>query len=187
MRAPQNLTHWEGGGKDVTAADVERARQLGTTDREIHDAVLIAAARYRMPNHDETTVVPHGRLYGRCWYCRRWTAWSYGAGPGCHRYASATGRRSHPAVRAVALSLHAVHGAVGRDRWLGRGRLGPPQRSMARRPPGDYARARADDDAMGRHLCGLLPLAGRRRASRRASSDAQPAVGWHRIEPGGYR
>jgi hypothetical protein len=33
----------EGGGKDVTAADVERARQLGTTDREIHDAVLIAA------------------------------------------------------------------------------------------------------------------------------------------------
>ena len=31
------------GGKHVTAADVERARQLGATDVEIHDAVLIAA------------------------------------------------------------------------------------------------------------------------------------------------
>jgi uncharacterized peroxidase-related enzyme len=31
-------------GKDVTAADVERARREGATDREIHDAVLIAAA-----------------------------------------------------------------------------------------------------------------------------------------------
>ena len=30
-------------GKDVTAADVERARQLGATDLEIHDTVLIAA------------------------------------------------------------------------------------------------------------------------------------------------
>jgi alkylhydroperoxidase/carboxymuconolactone decarboxylase family protein YurZ len=32
------------GGKQVTTADVERARGEGATDREIHDAVLIAAA-----------------------------------------------------------------------------------------------------------------------------------------------
>ena len=32
------------GGKQVTAADVDRARQLGATDLEIHDTVLIAAA-----------------------------------------------------------------------------------------------------------------------------------------------
>ena len=32
------------GGKNVTAADVERARAEGATDTEIHDAVLIAAA-----------------------------------------------------------------------------------------------------------------------------------------------
>jgi len=32
------------GGKYVTAADVEEARELGATDIEIHDAVLIAAA-----------------------------------------------------------------------------------------------------------------------------------------------
>ena len=31
------------GGKQVTPADVERARQLGATDLEIHDTVLIAA------------------------------------------------------------------------------------------------------------------------------------------------
>src|SRR5688572_11575099 len=31
------------GGRKVTAADVERARQRGATDLEIHDAVLIAA------------------------------------------------------------------------------------------------------------------------------------------------
>jgi uncharacterized peroxidase-related enzyme len=31
------------GGKTVTAADVDRARQLGATDLEIHDTVLIAA------------------------------------------------------------------------------------------------------------------------------------------------
>jgi uncharacterized peroxidase-related enzyme len=31
------------GGKQVTAADVERARSLGATDLEIHDTVLIAA------------------------------------------------------------------------------------------------------------------------------------------------
>jgi len=32
------------GGKSVTPADVERARQHGATDREIHDTVLIASA-----------------------------------------------------------------------------------------------------------------------------------------------
>jgi uncharacterized peroxidase-related enzyme len=32
------------GGKNVTSADVERARTEGATDGEIHDAVLIAAA-----------------------------------------------------------------------------------------------------------------------------------------------
>jgi uncharacterized peroxidase-related enzyme len=32
------------GGKNVTAGDVERARQRGATDKEIHDTVLIAAA-----------------------------------------------------------------------------------------------------------------------------------------------
>jgi uncharacterized peroxidase-related enzyme len=32
------------GGKNVTAADVERARAEGATDKEIHDTVLIAAA-----------------------------------------------------------------------------------------------------------------------------------------------
>jgi uncharacterized peroxidase-related enzyme len=31
------------GGAHVTAADIERARQLGATDLEIHDTVLIAA------------------------------------------------------------------------------------------------------------------------------------------------
>ena len=32
------------GGKQVTTADVERAREHGATDKEIHDTVLIAAA-----------------------------------------------------------------------------------------------------------------------------------------------
>ena len=32
------------GGKNVLPADIDRARQEGATDREIHDAVLIAAA-----------------------------------------------------------------------------------------------------------------------------------------------
>jgi uncharacterized peroxidase-related enzyme len=32
------------GGKQVTTADVERARAQGSTDKEIHDTVLIAAA-----------------------------------------------------------------------------------------------------------------------------------------------
>ena len=32
------------GGKNVTAEDVEQARQRGASDREIHDTVLIAAA-----------------------------------------------------------------------------------------------------------------------------------------------
>lgn len=31
------------GGKQVTAEDIARARQQGATDKEIHDAVLIAA------------------------------------------------------------------------------------------------------------------------------------------------
>ena len=31
------------GGKDVTAADIARARECGATDLEIHDTVLIAA------------------------------------------------------------------------------------------------------------------------------------------------
>jgi uncharacterized peroxidase-related enzyme len=34
----------QGSGKDVTSHDVERARERGATDREIHDTVLIAAA-----------------------------------------------------------------------------------------------------------------------------------------------
>ena len=34
----------QSGGKNVTAADVERARKEGATDLEIHDTVLIAAA-----------------------------------------------------------------------------------------------------------------------------------------------
>lgn len=34
----------QSGGKQVTAADVENAKQLGATDLEIHDTVLIAAA-----------------------------------------------------------------------------------------------------------------------------------------------
>ena len=32
------------GGKSVTAEDIERAREKGASDKEIHDAVLIAAA-----------------------------------------------------------------------------------------------------------------------------------------------
>jgi alkylhydroperoxidase/carboxymuconolactone decarboxylase family protein YurZ len=32
------------GGKNVQPGDIERARQLGATDLEIHDTVLIAAA-----------------------------------------------------------------------------------------------------------------------------------------------
>jgi uncharacterized peroxidase-related enzyme len=32
------------GGKNVTSQDIARARQLGATDKEIHDTVLIAAA-----------------------------------------------------------------------------------------------------------------------------------------------
>ena len=32
------------GGKNVQPEDVERARQQGATDQEIHDTVLIAAA-----------------------------------------------------------------------------------------------------------------------------------------------
>src|SRR4029453_17932713 len=32
------------GGKDVTSDQIEKARSLGATDKEIHDTVLIAAA-----------------------------------------------------------------------------------------------------------------------------------------------
>ena len=32
------------GGKKVTTADVEKAKEMGATDKEIHDTVLIAAA-----------------------------------------------------------------------------------------------------------------------------------------------
>jgi len=34
----------QSGGKSVLPADIERARQQGATDQEIHDTVLIAAA-----------------------------------------------------------------------------------------------------------------------------------------------
>ena len=94
--------------------------------------------------------------------------------------------RSEAAVRIVALSLHAVHGTAGRNRWFRRGGLGSPARSMARRRRGDHAGARAADDALGRDLCGLLSVARRRRAARHASRHAQPAVGRGRIEPGGH-
>jgi uncharacterized peroxidase-related enzyme len=36
--------HVQQGGKKVTEADIAAARQTGATDKEIHDAVLIAAA-----------------------------------------------------------------------------------------------------------------------------------------------
>ena len=36
--------HVQQGGKHVTAADITAARAAGTTDLEIHDTVLIAAA-----------------------------------------------------------------------------------------------------------------------------------------------
>ena len=36
--------HVQKGGKNVTTEDIERARQEGATDHEIHDTVLIAAA-----------------------------------------------------------------------------------------------------------------------------------------------
>lgn len=40
----QIAAHVQEGGKKVTPADIEAARKLGATDREIHDTVLIAAA-----------------------------------------------------------------------------------------------------------------------------------------------
>jgi hypothetical protein len=36
--------HVQQSGRAVTAADIERARREGATDREVHDVVLIAAA-----------------------------------------------------------------------------------------------------------------------------------------------
>ena len=73
---------------------------------------------------------------------------------------------SEAAVRIVALSLHAVHGAAGRHRRLRRSGLGSSARSVARRRRGGHARARPADDAMGRNLCGFLSVARRRRAAR---------------------
>ena len=37
-------SHVQQGGKQVTGADIDRARAAGATDTEIHDTVLIAAA-----------------------------------------------------------------------------------------------------------------------------------------------
>jgi uncharacterized peroxidase-related enzyme len=49
------------GGKQVTTEDVARARQLGATDKEIHDTVLIAAAfcRYNRYVDGLATWAPH--------------------------------------------------------------------------------------------------------------------------------
>jgi len=45
MRALLNIAHHvQVGGKKVTGEDIEAARILGATDKEIHDTVLIAAA-----------------------------------------------------------------------------------------------------------------------------------------------
>ena len=55
-------------------------------------------------------------------------------------------RKLHPggpeaAVRAVAVSLHAVHGTAGRDRWFRRSGLGPSARSVARGCRGGHTRS----------------------------------------------
>lgn len=65
-------------GKLVTAADVEAARNLGATDLEIHDTVLIAAAfcmynRYvdglgTVQPHDEALYRERGRMVARNGY-----------------------------------------------------------------------------------------------------------------------
>jgi uncharacterized peroxidase-related enzyme len=45
MRALLNIAvHVQQGGKQVTAEDIQKARDKGATDKEIHDTVLIAAA-----------------------------------------------------------------------------------------------------------------------------------------------
>jgi len=45
LRALLHIAHQvQRNGKEVTAEDVTRARELGATDQEIHDTVLIAAA-----------------------------------------------------------------------------------------------------------------------------------------------
>ena len=95
--------------------------------------------------------------------------------------------RSRAALRAVALPLHAVHGAARRDRQFRRGRLGSPARRLARRRGRGDARAGADDGAVGRDLRGLLSLARRRRPARAAAADDQPALGRHRVEPDRHR
>ena len=48
------------GGKQVTPEQIEKARSLGATDREIHDTVLIAAAF--------------------CMYNAMWMGWHVGSG-----------------------------------------------------------------------------------------------------------
>ena len=63
------------GGKNVTAGDVEQARNLGATDMEIHDTVLIAAAfcmynRYvdglaTTQPHDEAMYRERGKMVAR--------------------------------------------------------------------------------------------------------------------------
>lgn len=55
------------GGKNVTAEDVERARQAGATDLEIHDTVLIAAAfcMYNRYVDGLATWAPEGPEYYR--------------------------------------------------------------------------------------------------------------------------
>lgn len=63
------------GGKSVATADVEQARSLGATDREIHDTVLIAAAfcmfnRYvdglaTTQPHDESMYRERGKMVAR--------------------------------------------------------------------------------------------------------------------------
>jgi uncharacterized peroxidase-related enzyme len=68
----------QGGGKNVTAADVELARGLGATDMEIHDTVLISAAfcmynRYvdglgATQPHDEAMYRERGKMVARRGY-----------------------------------------------------------------------------------------------------------------------
>ena len=58
---------------------------------------------------------------------------------------------------------------------------------LARGRRGGHTRTRAADDAVGRNLCGLLSMAGRRRTARHASADAESPVGRNRVEPGGHR
>jgi uncharacterized peroxidase-related enzyme len=49
------------GGKNVTGEDVASARNLGATDLEIHDTVLIAAALGTWQPHDQTMYAEMGK------------------------------------------------------------------------------------------------------------------------------